>query len=147
MSEMVLPNRMTTRELDAWLAEHLLGYRWRKSIHGNHCRGLVPPDGPDANWADGQTVEADGTEPLAFDAYRFIPNLSTTGDGMLRVIAEMAAQGRQFSVLDWGDDGIDGHRYQVCFWSLGGGPATIGCNVLPTGVALAAKAALEGEGA
>lgn len=70
------------RELDAWIAEHVLGWKWYKYLpEDNHaysgCRTL-------ANSRHKYLVKASGGEPLAPDAFYNTPKPTTNpADAML----------------------------------------------------------------
>lgn len=79
-----------TDALDLWLAEHLLGWRWKLYPHAYVHRFLAPP-GVGIGMPD-----ATGTEELVKEKrQRPIPKLSTTGDGMLTVMAALRARSVQ----------------------------------------------------
>lgn len=50
-----------------------LGYTWRAVNRGMLCRFLSPPDPEKLAWSS----PADGDEPIAVDAYRWIPKFTT----------------------------------------------------------------------
>ncbi len=113
-----------TAALDAWLAEHLLG--WTSCNDQTH-RYLE-------HWhAPGERLSV-----------RCPPALSTTGDGMLMVLEAMRE--RRWFYFMWAE-GIPPHRIAAAFATVEEGwrDREVEADTLPLAVALAARAALEAE--
>lgn len=90
---------LSDRPLDLAVAEHVFGWRWRKSSKsGKRC--LFLPTG----WPDWFTTPANGNEPIVSDIESvlsgILPHYSTTGDGMLAVIERMRERGWFFRLAD-----------------------------------------------
>jgi len=119
------------RELDAFIAEKLLGYVWAHS-HTGKCRALVPSD-----FAQGCT-KAQGDEPLCLDGYASVPNLSTTYQGMGMVEPAMLKRGWRLCLNR-------AHGFVAGFYHDDYEPVFGEDDAAPRAVALAAKAALEEE--
>lgn len=124
---------MVNRELDAYLGGHLFGLRVREVAttvylgYGNigEEKVLVVENGP---------------------VYEDLPDYSTTGNGMLMVIDAMKAKGwkialheRRDGEYEFGFSKYDVYNYKGLIERTRQAPH------LPTAVAEAAKAALEGE--
>lgn len=82
-------NATDCRQLDAWIAEHVLGWKWFKYLpEDNHayagCRTL-------ADRKHRFLVKAKGDEPLAEDAFYNIPK-STTDPAAAMLVLEKCCQ-------------------------------------------------------
>lgn len=132
------------RELDAWLAEHLFGWKW----HTYDDRGegwFGPPEeiGKPCGWDSIREAQADEAfVPLAVGPGNY-PHYTTTGDGMMLVFDAMEKRGYRLA-LEYDDRPIVWGEYVAEFkpnddesWGTG---ATI-----PEAVARAAKAVLEAQ--
>lgn len=106
------------RDLDAWLAEHLLGFkRDRAGALFKHFEGPT--------WS--------GKDYL-------VPESSSTGDGMLLILEAMRERG-WVGLVKW--DGDREHDHYTALFSQPDNVARIDAHSLPRAVAEAAKAALE----
>ena len=90
---------LSDRPLDLAVAEHVFGWRWRKSSKsGKRC--LFLPTG----WPDWFTTPANGNEPIVSDIESvlsgILPHYSTTGDGLLAVMSQMAELGWSYWLED-----------------------------------------------
>jgi hypothetical protein len=89
--------KATGRELDALVAEHVMGWRWME-IRSRHLAVLAEPE---ESYEDEQWRFATADAKPARDALRNVPAYSTTGDGMLLVMNQMAELGFTLEVSKW----------------------------------------------
>lgn len=121
--------KMTDRELDAWLAEHLFGWEWVPQrvdiLAGGFWRS-----------PDGEHHQTPNQHDFWDCAY------SSTGDGMLMVLEAMRERGWSFQL----SDGLTETSLWVALFESDRADHQIYADSLPRAVAEAAKAALEEEG-
>jgi len=72
-------NQMTT--LSALVAVKVAGFKWYRSPHSPYCRYLKPDDMRFMN-----PGYASGDEPIARDAYRFVPDYAGFADAVLLLL-------------------------------------------------------------
>lgn len=132
---------MTPRELDALVAERVMGVRWKEVrrilINGREC--VAPDEGPPILWPDSYGDPLDpnpganaGWSPMTY---------STTGDGMLAVIERTRELGKPITIHAWTAEGSP--RWRAFFLPPEAGP-DLGANddSLPRAVCLAALKAV-----
>lgn len=130
-----------TAVLDAWLAEHLLGWTWwvhKQNVQSEHAgqRFIGPNDGS-LKWF---CWPAQGGESI-HDAGN-APKLSTTGDGMLMVLEAMQGRGWQALSHLFPDDSLR-HATFIPEDVSATTEDWVSADTLPLAVAQAARAALE----
>lgn len=83
-------NDIELRELDAWIAEHLFSYEWRRS-EATGRRGLFPPD-YHPEWFK---ERADMTEGLCYDHPSHVPPYSSSISSAMEMEEKILEMGLQ----------------------------------------------------
>lgn len=98
---------MSDRELDAAVAEHVMGFGW---IHTDEVCGLVPNA---AAW--GEAAQGKGDKPREDRPNHCIPDYSTDPRRMVQVIEKMHDHVFYMHVL-WNPDNVDERKSWVECW-------------------------------
>lgn len=131
-------SREQRQELTVWIAEHVMGWVWRRSnVTGK--RALYAP----GEWPEWMNKPADMTEPLTNDFWEcvhfFMPQFPTDISAAFEVVAAMRAKGFDFVLQELRDTECRAIFKREPFkqWSQADGP------YVSIAICLAARAALE----